>query len=81
MDPRDLSMRKDILPVLRVASLGHAMLAFVNGEFVGKHVHILLYEYIISIQQNLGRTLLLKNIFIVQLKVIHICLANSANCF
>ncbi|CAI0557703.1 unnamed protein product [Linum tenue] len=35
LDPRDLSMRKDILPVLRVASLGHGMLAFVNGQFVG----------------------------------------------
>ncbi|WCJ39872.1 beta-galactosidase 11 [Euphorbia peplus] len=35
LDSWDLSMRKDILPVLRVASLGHAMLAFVNGEFVG----------------------------------------------
>ncbi|KDP29649.1 hypothetical protein JCGZ_18811 [Jatropha curcas] len=32
LNPRDLSMRKDILPVLRVASLGHAMLAFVNGQ-------------------------------------------------
>ncbi|KAI3442466.1 Beta-galactosidase [Psidium guajava] len=36
ISPRDLPMRKDILPVLRVASLGHAMLAFVNGEFIGK---------------------------------------------
>ncbi|CAN0878842.1 Beta-galactosidase 14 [Linum grandiflorum] len=35
LDPRDLSMKKDILPVLRVASLGHAMLAFVNGQFIG----------------------------------------------
>ncbi|CAN1771307.1 Beta-galactosidase 14 [Linum perenne] len=35
LDPRDLSNRKDILPVLRVASLGHAMLAFVNGQFIG----------------------------------------------
>ncbi|XP_037495535.1 beta-galactosidase 14, partial [Jatropha curcas] len=35
LNPRDLSMRKDILPVLRVASLGHAMLAFVNGQLVG----------------------------------------------
>ncbi|XP_057966485.1 beta-galactosidase 11-like [Malania oleifera] len=32
---RDLPMRRDIKPVLRVASLGHAMLAFVNDEFVG----------------------------------------------
>ncbi|KAF2322731.1 hypothetical protein GH714_029786 [Hevea brasiliensis] len=35
LNPRDLSVRKDILPVLRVASLGHAMVAFVNGQFVG----------------------------------------------
>ncbi|KAK9286498.1 hypothetical protein L1049_014896 [Liquidambar formosana] len=35
LTPYDLSMRHDILPVLRVANLGHAMLAFVNGEFVG----------------------------------------------
>ncbi|KAF8033180.1 hypothetical protein BT93_D1935 [Corymbia citriodora subsp. variegata] len=32
---RDLPMRKDINPILRIASLGHAMLAFVNGEFIG----------------------------------------------
>ncbi|KAL3843366.1 hypothetical protein ACJIZ3_000769 [Penstemon smallii] len=34
-DRRDLPMRLDILPVLQVASLGHALLAFVNGEYVG----------------------------------------------
>ncbi|GMY05449.1 beta-galactosidase 13-like [Fagus crenata] len=33
--PHDLPMRSDILPVLRVASLGHALLAFVNGKYVG----------------------------------------------
>ena len=32
---QDLPMRSDILPVLQVASLGHALLAFVNGEYVG----------------------------------------------
>ncbi|XP_065867178.1 beta-galactosidase 13-like [Euphorbia lathyris] len=31
----DLPQRKDISTVLQVASLGHAMVAFVNGEFVG----------------------------------------------
>lgn len=31
----DLPFRKDIHPVLRVQSLGHAMHAFVNGEYVG----------------------------------------------
>ncbi|PIN19160.1 Beta-galactosidase [Handroanthus impetiginosus] len=35
LDRRDLPMRRDILPVLQVASLGHALLAFVNGEYVG----------------------------------------------
>ncbi|XP_050231196.1 beta-galactosidase 13-like [Mercurialis annua] len=35
LNRRDLQMRKDIGHVLRVASLGHAMLAFVNGKFVG----------------------------------------------
>ncbi|XP_019165122.1 PREDICTED: beta-galactosidase 13-like isoform X2 [Ipomoea nil] len=35
---RDLSTRGDILPVLDVYSMGHALVAFVNGEFVGsKH--------------------------------------------
>ncbi|KAJ6365332.1 hypothetical protein OIU76_030161 [Salix suchowensis] len=41
VDRNDLSARKDINPVLRVASLGHAMVAFVNGEFIGNyHLHI-----------------------------------------
>ncbi|KAK6159585.1 hypothetical protein DH2020_006899 [Rehmannia glutinosa] len=35
LDRRDLPMRPDILPVLQIASLGHALLAFVNGEYVG----------------------------------------------
>ncbi|PSS12101.1 Beta-galactosidase [Actinidia chinensis var. chinensis] len=34
-DRSDLPMRHDILPVLQVASLGHAILAFVNGEYIG----------------------------------------------
>ena len=41
-------MRSDILPVLQVASLGHAMAAFVNGEYVGKNTytrtHTCLYQ-------------------------------------
>ncbi|KAF3434702.1 hypothetical protein FNV43_RR21787 [Rhamnella rubrinervis] len=32
---RDLPMRPNILPVLRVSSLGHALAAFINGEYVG----------------------------------------------
>lgn len=35
LNERDLPWKHDIKPVLRVASLGHAMVAFVNGEFVG----------------------------------------------
>ncbi|KAI4318678.1 hypothetical protein MLD38_032353 [Melastoma candidum] len=35
LSPSDISMRKDIRPILRIASLGHAMHAFVNGKFVG----------------------------------------------
>ncbi|GER42336.1 beta-galactosidase [Striga asiatica] len=35
LERRDMPRRPDILPVLQVASLGHAMLAFVNGEYVG----------------------------------------------
>lgn len=35
LERRDLPMRPDIVPVLQVASLGHALLAFVNGEYVG----------------------------------------------
>ncbi|XP_062114677.1 beta-galactosidase 11-like [Humulus lupulus] len=31
----DLPMRPDILPVIRVASLGHALHSFVNGEYIG----------------------------------------------
>ncbi|KAI3447940.1 hypothetical protein Pfo_004605 [Paulownia fortunei] len=34
-DRRDLPMRPGVLPVLQVASLGHALLAFVNGEYIG----------------------------------------------
>ncbi|XP_052184799.1 beta-galactosidase 13-like [Diospyros lotus] len=34
-DRRDLPFRSDILPVIQVASLGHALIAFVNGEYIG----------------------------------------------
>lgn len=37
LDRRDLPMKPDVLPVLRIQNQGHAMLVFVNGEFVGKH--------------------------------------------
>lgn len=36
IDRRDLPRKAEVLPVLQIASLGHALLAFVNGEYVGK---------------------------------------------
>ncbi|KAF1002122.1 hypothetical protein AG4045_016362 [Apium graveolens] len=38
-DRRDLPMRPDVLPILLVENNGHAMVAFLNGEFVGEHIH------------------------------------------
>lgn len=38
LEKKDVSKRPDILPVLRIASLGHAILVFVNGDFIGKHL-------------------------------------------
>ncbi|KAL2231696.1 UNVERIFIED_CONTAM: Beta-galactosidase 13 [Sesamum indicum] len=35
IDARDLPMRPDVRPGLHIASLGHALLAFVNGEYIG----------------------------------------------
>jgi len=35
LDRRDLPMRPDILPVLQIASLGHALAVFVNGIYIG----------------------------------------------
>lgn len=37
-------MRHDILPVLVVASLGHALVAFVNGEYIGNHKLTLYFQ-------------------------------------
>ncbi|GFP91433.1 beta-galactosidase 14 [Phtheirospermum japonicum] len=34
LEKRDLPMRPDICPVFQIASLGHALAAFVNGEYV-----------------------------------------------
>ncbi|CAK9144920.1 unnamed protein product [Ilex paraguariensis] len=34
-DRNDLPMRPDILPVIQIANLGHAMLVFINGEYIG----------------------------------------------
>lgn len=36
LDRYDLPFKENISPVLQVANLGHAMHAFVNGEYVGK---------------------------------------------
>ncbi|KAM2711110.1 hypothetical protein EV1_031262 [Malus domestica] len=35
LSPQDLPMKESIRPVLRIASLGHALHAFVNGEYIG----------------------------------------------
>ncbi|KAL0386871.1 UNVERIFIED_CONTAM: Beta-galactosidase 13 [Sesamum radiatum] len=35
IDARDLPMRPDVRPGIHIASLGHALLAFVNGEYIG----------------------------------------------
>ncbi|KAL6963709.1 hypothetical protein U1Q18_034714, partial [Sarracenia purpurea var. burkii] len=35
LDREDLPRRSDILPVIQIANLGHAMLAFVNGDYIG----------------------------------------------
>lgn len=35
LNQEDLPFKKDLFPILRVASMGHAMLAFVNGEYLG----------------------------------------------
>ncbi|KAK6916725.1 Beta-galactosidase jelly roll domain [Dillenia turbinata] len=35
LNPEDLPFRKFAVPILQVASLGHALHAFVNGEYVG----------------------------------------------
>ncbi|XP_027355010.1 beta-galactosidase 13-like [Abrus precatorius] len=37
LGPEDLSRKTDVSPVLRIMSLGHSLLAFVNGEFVGSN--------------------------------------------
>ncbi|KVH96032.1 Galactose-binding domain-like protein [Cynara cardunculus var. scolymus] len=36
LDNDDLPMRSDILPVIQIQSLGDALLAFVNGEYIGE---------------------------------------------
>ncbi|KAB2600428.1 hypothetical protein D8674_010699 [Pyrus ussuriensis x Pyrus communis] len=35
LSPQDLPMKANIKPVLRITSLGHAMHAFANGEYIG----------------------------------------------
>ncbi|OWM80414.1 hypothetical protein CDL15_Pgr019694 [Punica granatum] len=35
VNPTDLPFKKGAMPILRVASLGHALLAFVNGKYIG----------------------------------------------
>lgn len=38
--PEDLPKKNDIPTILRIMSLGHSLLAFVNGEFIGKNTEI-----------------------------------------
>ncbi|KAI7737648.1 hypothetical protein M8C21_001781, partial [Ambrosia artemisiifolia] len=35
LDPDDLPMKPNIMPVIRIQSLGDALLTFVNGEYIG----------------------------------------------
>ncbi|GMJ08130.1 beta-galactosidase 13 [Hibiscus trionum] len=35
LEARDLPMKKDVVPTLRVASEGHGVYAFINGEYIG----------------------------------------------
>ncbi|KAL5129884.1 Beta-galactosidase 13 [Glycine soja] len=37
LGPEDLPKKNDISPVLRIMSLGHSLVAFVNGEFIGSN--------------------------------------------
>ncbi|XP_020215011.2 beta-galactosidase 13 [Cajanus cajan] len=37
LGPEDLPKKTDLSPVLRILSLGHSLLAYVNGEFVGSN--------------------------------------------
>lgn len=37
LGPEDLPKKNEISPVIRILSLGHSLLAFVNGQYVGKH--------------------------------------------
>lgn len=65
-DRRDLPMRSDILPILMIASLGHALAAFVNGEYVGKN-HIYIYSRTINflVQEMIHLSHKYEEIFIV----------------
>ncbi|PNY14323.1 beta-galactosidase 13-like protein [Trifolium pratense] len=37
LGPEDLPKKNDVSPVLRILSLGHSLLAFVNGQFIGSN--------------------------------------------
>ena len=61
---RDLPFKKNIIPVLVVASLGHAMVGFVNGKYVGtvhgKHVEkSFVFEKPIELQAGVNNITLL----------------------
>ncbi|CAI9104745.1 OLC1v1003486C1 [Oldenlandia corymbosa var. corymbosa] len=63
---RDLPMKADILPVLQVLSLGHALSAFINGEYVGfQHGNNIEKSFVfqkpISLKPGVNEILLLGN--------------------
>jgi len=45
LSPEQLPIKPGVLPVLRIMSLGHSMVAFVNGELVGKHTELRKHHY------------------------------------
>lgn len=50
-------MRPDIIPVLEVQNNGHAMVAFVNGEYIGKsevcYTYMLLDSCVLVLLNNI----------------------------
>jgi len=38
--PGDLPTKPGVLPVVQISSEGHTMVAFVNGDFIGKDIKL-----------------------------------------
>lgn len=49
LDDEDLPWRTDISPVLECFSLGHGLLAFVNGAYLGKRFSIFSFSFILGL--------------------------------